>query len=45
MEHDGIIKTIQVSKEKCWALPTGCAVTGKILILQVPAGFSCSLRV
>lgn len=44
MERSGLIKTIQVSKKECWALPNSCVVTGKMLILQVPAGISCSLK-
>lgn len=27
-------------QKKCWALPTSCVVTGKILITQVPEGIS-----
>lgn len=44
MEHHGLIKTIQVSKEECWALPTSCVATGKLHILQHPAGISCSFK-
>lgn len=44
VEHHGLVKIIQVSKEERWALPTSCVVTGTLHILQGPAGLSCSLK-